>query len=105
MVAITQGKPRPRNTLTELLPFILPIELSAVFSFKAAVLLANVSGILVPKATKVIAVIGSSSPTKQPNIDARSLMTAVINPITANEIRNVGHPPRYLQGGMKANRI
>jgi hypothetical protein len=28
-------------------------------------------------------VIGTSSPTKQPNIDARSLMTAVINPITA----------------------
>ncbi len=53
MAAMVHGKPRPRNTLTELLPVMLPIALSAVFSFLAAILLANVSGKLVPKATNL----------------------------------------------------
>jgi hypothetical protein len=44
------------NTLTELLPVTFPIALSAVFSFTAAALLANVSGREVPRATKVMAV-------------------------------------------------
>jgi hypothetical protein len=46
-------KPNPRNTLTEFDPVTLPIALSAVFSFFAAILLANVSGKLVPMATKL----------------------------------------------------
>lgn len=53
MAATTQGKPRPRKTFTELLPVTLPIALSAVFSFFAAIRLANVSGKLVPNATKL----------------------------------------------------
>ena len=54
---MTHGRPRPRNTLTELLPVIFPIALSAVLSPHAAALEANVSGREVPRATKVIAVI------------------------------------------------
>lgn len=50
---MTQGIPRPKKTLTELLPVTLPIALSAVFSFLAAMRLANVSGKLVPKATNL----------------------------------------------------
>lgn len=88
--------------MTELLPFTLPTELSAVFSLIAAVLLANVSGILVPKATNVMAVMASSRPIKQPNVPAKSLIIVVRTPITQREIMNVGQPPRYLDGGMKA---
>ena len=43
--------------MTELLPVIFPIALSAVLSPHAAALEANVSGREVPRATKVIAVI------------------------------------------------
>ena len=52
---MTQGSPRPRKTLTELLPVMLPMALSACLSWHAAVLLANKSGKLVPNATNVIA--------------------------------------------------
>ena len=38
-----QANPTPRKTLTELLPVMLPIELSAVSSLIAAILLAKVS--------------------------------------------------------------
>jgi len=54
-LASTQGSPRPRKTLTELLPVMLPMALSACFSWHAAALLANKSGKLVPNATNVIA--------------------------------------------------
>jgi len=68
----------------------------------AAVLLANVSGILVPKATNVMAVMESGIPSKQPKVPAKSLMIVVRKPITASESKNVGQPPRYLDGGTKA---
>lgn len=68
----------------------------------AAVLLANVSGILVPKATNVMAVMASPSPIKQPKVPAKSLMMVVKIPTTARDITNVGQPPRYLDGGIKA---
>ena len=55
MDAISQGRPSPRNTLTELLPVIFPIALSAFFSPTAAALEAKVSGKDVPRATNVIA--------------------------------------------------
>merc|ERR1719359_1326256 len=54
--AMSQGRPRPRNTLTELEPVTLPTELSAVSSCVAALLEAKVSGREVPRATKVMAV-------------------------------------------------
>ena len=55
MDAISQGRPSPRNTLTELLPVIFPMALSAFFSPTAAALEAKVSGKDVPRATNVIA--------------------------------------------------
>ena len=55
MDAISHGRPRPRNTLTELLPVIFPMALSAFFSPTAAALEAKVSGKDVPRATNVIA--------------------------------------------------
>ena len=55
MLAIIQGRPKPKKTLTLLLPVTLPIALSAVRSATAADLEAKVSGKEVPRATKVIA--------------------------------------------------
>ena len=59
MVAMTQGRPSPRNTLTLFDPVTFPQELSAVASCWAAVLEANKSGNEVPRATNVMAVTGS----------------------------------------------
>lgn len=58
MDAMSQGTPRPKKTLTELLPVMLPMALSAYFSCIAAAREANVSGREVPRATKVIAAEG-----------------------------------------------
>lgn len=63
---ITQGRPSPRNTLTELDPVTLPTASSAYLSYLAAILEAKVSGIDVPIATKVMAVIGGGRPNTQP---------------------------------------
>ena len=105
MVAISQGKPRPKNTLTEFEPLTLPTELSAVFSPTAACLEAKVSGMEVPRATRVMAVTGSFRLMRQPKMEARSLMMAVRKPMTARDTMKEGQPPRYCAGGMKANRI
>lgn len=52
---MNQGNPKPRNTLTELLPVMFPTQLSASLLALAAEREANVSGNDVPRATKVIA--------------------------------------------------
>ena len=52
---MSHGTPRPKNTLTALLPVTFPMALSAYFSRIAAVLEANVSGNDVPRATNVMA--------------------------------------------------
>lgn len=44
MAATDQARPIPRKTLTALLPVTLPMEASAYTSWRAADLLANVSG-------------------------------------------------------------
>jgi len=69
-VATTHGRPRPRKTFTEFDPVTLPIAASACFSCLAAVIDANVSGSEVPRATKVIALIGAGTPSTHPNADA-----------------------------------
>ena len=56
VAAIAQGRPRPRKTFTELDPVTLPMAESAYSDDLAAVILANVSGKEVPRATSVIAV-------------------------------------------------
>mmetsp|Transcript_23021 Transcript_23021/g.40514 ORF Transcript_23021/g.40514 Transcript_23021/m.40514 type:complete len:128 (-) Transcript_23021:621-1004(-) len=97
-----QGKPRPRKTLTELLPVTLPMELSAQSSCRAAVLEANVSGRLVPSATRVIAVISSGIPTQQPSNLAMSPTIAVTHPIIPSAQKKQGQPPPSLAGGVSA---
>lgn len=89
--------------MTELLPVILPIELSAVFSWLAAVLLAKRSGTLVPTATNVMAVTVSERPTKQPKMAAKSPIIAVRNPIIDSAQRNDSQPPQIEVGGTNAN--
>ena len=103
MLAINQGSPRPRNTLTALLPLMFPTELSAKVSCSAACRLANVSGMLVPKATNVMAVIRSFKPIRQPKIEAMSPTMAVRRPMNNSENVKVSHPPPIVGGGMKAN--
>lgn len=83
---------------------MFPIELSAVFSLTAATLLANVSGMLVPKATKVMATTVFFRPIKHPNMLARSDIKAVMRPINTREPTKVRYPPATEGGGMKANR-
>merc|ERR1711998_147719 len=78
---MTHGRPRPRNTLTELEPVTLPTEASAVSSFSAAVFEAKVSGSEVPRATKVIAVMESWRPSRQPKREAISETKAVRRPM------------------------
>eukprot|EP00960_Hanusia_phi_P036899 752592-Hanusia_phi.AAC.2 len=56
IAAHSQGMPRPRKTLTQLLPVMLPRALSAVSSILMAIIEAKVSGTDVPSATTVIAV-------------------------------------------------
>ena len=103
MHAINQGVPRPRNTLTELLPVTLPTAASACFSLKTAHLLANKSGRLVPSATKVMAVTSALSPIRQPNMVARSPTITVRSPIIPRATQNVNQPPNHVQGGQTAN--
>ena len=89
--------------MTALLPLMLPMELSAVTSLMAAALLANVSGMLVPRATKVMAVMVFSRSIRQPNMVARSPMIAVMKPMKARAKKKVSQPPPIDGGGINAN--
>lgn len=70
---MTQGRPSPRNTLTELDPVTFPTASSAYLSYLAAMLDAKVSGIEVPIATNVMAVIGGGMPNTHPISSANYL--------------------------------
>merc|ERR1719379_3063867 len=102
IVPITQGSPRPRKTFTELLPVMLPTDASAYSSSCAAILEAKVSGKDVPSATKVIAVIESGTPSRQPKSEARSPIQAVTKAIMARELKKQTQPPQKSTGGTKA---
>ena len=91
--AITHGSPRPRKTLTQFEPVTFPMAESAYVDYLQAVILANVSGNEVPKATKVIAVIEFGSPIAQPIYDATSPTIAVTPPINERATPKAGHPP------------
>mmetsp|Transcript_46235 Transcript_46235/g.145009 ORF Transcript_46235/g.145009 Transcript_46235/m.145009 type:complete len:223 (+) Transcript_46235:353-1021(+) len=100
--AHSQGMPRPRKTLTQLLPVTFPSALSAVSSILIAIMEAKVSGNEVPRATMVMAVTGFSSPTRQPKMEARSPTMAVTQPIRPRATKKQYHPPPRLGGGIKA---
>lgn len=91
-MATNHGKPRPRYTFTAFDPVIFPIAESALSELAAAVILANVSGRDVPKATIVIAVTDSSIPSTQPSTVANSPTIAVTTPIIAREMKKAGPP-------------
>jgi hypothetical protein len=81
VVATAHGRPSPKKTFTEFDPVTFPIAESANSDDLAAVILANVSGRLVPSATSVIAVIESSIPRRHPSNSANEPTTAVTIPI------------------------
>ena len=78
--------------MTEFDPVTFPIAASAVFSYLAAVIDANVSGSDVPKATNVMALIGGGIPKTHPNTVAIYSTSHVTNPIIPKEAKNVAHP-------------
>lgn len=88
--AITHGNPRPRNTFTEFDPVTFPTAESALSDVFAAVILANVSGNEVPRATIVMAVIDLGIPTAQPHNAATSPTIAVIPPMKIKAIKKAG---------------
>ena len=100
---MSQGSPRPRNTLTEFEPVTLPTAESAYSDDFAAVILAKVSGKDVPRATIVMAVTASGSPMTQPNKEATSPTIAVTIPMKAKATPKAGYPPPHLTGGTQAN--
>jgi len=103
ITAITQGRPRPRNTFTELEPVMLPIAESADSEFLAADMEAKVSGREVPRATRVIAVIESSMFISQPSRVANYSTIAVQSPINRRATKKAAFPLNMLGGGTQAN--
>mmetsp|Transcript_60634 Transcript_60634/g.141250 ORF Transcript_60634/g.141250 Transcript_60634/m.141250 type:complete len:202 (+) Transcript_60634:405-1010(+) len=100
---MVQEMPSPRKTLTELLPMMLPMELSAVSSCCAAVFDVNVSGRLVPRATSVMAVISSGMPAQQPRRLATSPTRAVKRPMKMSATQKQAQPPTKMGGGTSEN--
>mmetsp|Transcript_39057 Transcript_39057/g.112208 ORF Transcript_39057/g.112208 Transcript_39057/m.112208 type:complete len:325 (-) Transcript_39057:677-1651(-) len=98
------GTPSPRKTLTELLPVTFTIEASAVGSSLAADKEAKRSGIEVPSATKVIAVMMSGTSRTQPKSSARSETHAVSNAMPSNAATKHGHPPPKQTGGQQSEK-
>ena len=79
--------------MTQLEPVTFPIAESANSDYLQAVILANVSGKEVPKATNVIAVIEFGIPITQPIYVATSPTMAVTPPMNERATQKAGHPP------------
>ena len=99
---ITHGRPRPKNTFTELEPVTFPTAESAYGDDLAAVTLAKVSGRDVPMATIVIAVIYGSKDKTHPSNSAISPTIPVIIPIIVSAIMKAYFPSPHLIGGIIA---
>lgn len=84
---------------------MLPTAESAPSDDLAAVILANVSGREVPRATNVMAVTASDIPKQHPNNPATSPTKNVIIPIMEIPTPNAAHPPQAWAGGMQAKKI
>lgn len=95
---MAHGRPQPKNTFTAFDPLIFPTASSALSCCLAAVILANVSGKDVPRATTVMAATDSLIPMQHPNTVATSPTTNVTNPIYARDVTKHG-PPAYKLGG------
>mmetsp|Transcript_7043 Transcript_7043/g.15503 ORF Transcript_7043/g.15503 Transcript_7043/m.15503 type:complete len:226 (-) Transcript_7043:894-1571(-) len=99
---MSQGRPRPRKTLTQLEPVMLPMEASALESACAAVLDAKRSGIDVPSATKTMALIAGSRPMAQPKRAAKSPTNTVRKAMKPSATQKAAHPPSIAGGGTSA---
>jgi len=88
--AITHGRPRPRNTFTEFDPVTFPTAESAESEVLQAVILANVSGKEVPRATRVMAVTESGKPQTHPSIEATAPTIAVTPPMKHKAMTKAG---------------
>ena len=102
MVAMIQGIPIPRKTLTEFDPVTFPMAESAYYELLAACILAKVSGRDVPMATRVIPVTAGLRLMTQPKTVATSPTRVVIIPMIARATRNEAHPPQIWRGGTTA---
>mmetsp|Transcript_16130 Transcript_16130/g.44613 ORF Transcript_16130/g.44613 Transcript_16130/m.44613 type:complete len:225 (+) Transcript_16130:453-1127(+) len=102
--AMDQGTPRPKKTFTELLPVTLTMEASAVGSSLAAEIDAKRSGIEVPMATKVMAVMISGTESTQPKSSARSETQAVRKAMPIREPKKQAQPPAKTVGGTRAKK-
>jgi hypothetical protein len=97
-----QGSPSPRKTLTELEPVMLPIELSAVGSWSAAMREASVSGSDVPSATRLMAATDGGMPMQHERTVVVSSRKKVMMPIRAIESTKHGYPIHSPAGGRSA---
>lgn len=97
-----QGRPMPRNTLTELEPVTLPMAESASGELLAAVIEAKVSGREVPMATMVIPVTAGFRLMTQPRMVATSPTMVVTIPIKRSATAKAPQPPQDLRGGTRA---
>lgn len=102
MDAMAHGSPRPKKTLTAFEPVIFPTAASAFGELLAALILANVSGSDVPRATSVIADTDSSMLRTHPKTVANSPTMNVMIPIYVNATKKAGPPPHILGGGIVA---
>ena len=92
MEQIAHGSPQPKKTFTAFDPLIFPTASSALSDYFAAVILANVSGSDVPRATTVIAATDSLIPRQQPKTVATSPTIYVTSPIYIKEVAKHGAP-------------
>lgn len=100
---MSHGRPQPRNTFTAFDPLMLPTAASALSDCFAAVILANVSGSDVPRATSVMAATDSLIDRTQPRTVATSPTIYVTIPIIASDMKKHGPPPIMPAGGTNAN--
>mmetsp|Transcript_103499 Transcript_103499/g.331841 ORF Transcript_103499/g.331841 Transcript_103499/m.331841 type:complete len:233 (+) Transcript_103499:1510-2208(+) len=98
---MVQGRPIPKKTFTELLPVTLTMDASASSSRQAAQREAKRSGMEVPRATKVMAVMESSIPVTQPKSSAKSITQVVTPPMSTKDMMKHNQPPQRLAGGRR----
>ena len=90
---MTQGSPKPKNTLTELDPVTFPMAESAVGDDQAAILLASVSGSEVPMATSVMPATEGFKFSTHPRTVATSPTIVVMTPMRARATPKAAQPP------------
>mmetsp|Transcript_101902 Transcript_101902/g.228784 ORF Transcript_101902/g.228784 Transcript_101902/m.228784 type:complete len:351 (+) Transcript_101902:487-1539(+) len=102
---MVQGTPMPTKTFTELLPVTFTMDASAHSSARAAETEAKRSGIEVPSATKVMAVIWGPTSVTQPKSSAKSMTSMVTPPIHRSDNTKQSQPPIHVAGGTSTAKV